>query len=435
MIPTIRLVRFIALGAPLWLMWIAFPMGWLGGMLYLGLLAIVCVNDYRFVPDASNFELRRQYGRFSLGAVSSVRVSLINNSRKLVHIIAKDELPAALESVTPIGPVDVPPRFEYQTTYDVRAIKRGRHKLGGMVLRVGRPGGLMQRDLMLPIEEDIKIYPRFATSDEYRLLARINQQDESVRRPRRTHGRGTDFESLSNYNPGDDLRTVDWKISAKRGSLISKNLQTERGQQISVLIDSGRLMAEKIGALSRFEYALNAAVMLSYVGQKRGDTVAMATFSDRIESFVPPVRGAAIMRRVLESLSGVEVRQVESDYWQVVGQVMSRLKRRSLVVMMTDVLDSAGSLGLMTNLIRAASRHLVLCVVLIEPRIAEIAASEPKTPRETYVKAAACHMLLQRQIALEKMRSRGILVLESAPEQLTVQLIRRYLEIRRANLQ
>jgi uncharacterized protein (DUF58 family) len=435
MVPTIRLVRFIALGAPLWLLWIAFPMGWVGGALYLGWLAIMCINDYRFVPDATNFELRRQYGRFSLGAVSSIRVSLINNSRKLVHVVAKDELPAALEGVTPIEPINVPPRFEYQTTYDVRAIKRGRHKLGGMALRVGRPGGLMQRDLRLPIEEDIKVYPRFATSDEYRLLARINQQDESVRRPRRTHGRGTDFESLSNYNPGDDLRTVDWKISAKRGSLISKNLQTERGQQISVLIDSGRLMAEKIGPLSRFEYALNAAVMLSYVGQKRGDTVAMATFSDRIESFVPPVRGAAIMRRVLESLSGVEVRQVESDYWQVVGQVMSRLKRRSLVVMMTDVLDSAGSLGLMTNLMRAASRHLVLCVVLIEPRIAEIAVSEPKTPREMYVKAAACHMLLQRQLALEKMRSRGILVLESSPEQLTVQLIRRYLEIRRANLQ
>jgi uncharacterized protein (DUF58 family) len=435
MVPTIRLVRFIAMGAPLWLLWIASPRGWLGGALYLGWLAVLCINDYRFIPDATNFELRRHYGRFSLGAVSSIRVSLINNSRKLVHVIAKDELPAALESVTPIEPIDVPARFEYQTTYDVRAIKRGRHKLGGMALRVGRPGGLMQRDLRLPIEEDIKIYPRFATSDEYRLLARINQQDESVRRPRRTHGRGTDFESLSNYNPGDDLRTVDWKVSAKRGSLISKNLQTERGQQISVLIDSGRLMAEKIGPLSRFEYALNAAVMLSYVGQKRGDTVAMATFSDRIESFVPPVRGAAIMRRVLESLSGVEVRQVESDYWQVVGQVMSRLKRRSLVVMMTDVLDSAGSLGLMTNLMRAASRHLVLCVVLIEPRIAEIAASEPKTPREMYVKAGACHMLLQRQIALEKMRSRGILVLESSPEQLTVQLIRRYLEIRRANLQ
>ena len=435
MVPTVRLVRFIALGSPLWLLWIVFPMGWLGGTLYLGFLALVCVNDYRSVPGSTGFELRRQYGRFSLGAVSSIRVVLTNNSKKLLHVAAKDELPTALENVRGIESIDVPPRFEYDTTYDVRAVQRGRFKLGGMVLRVGRPGALMERQLMLPVEEDIKIYPRFATSDEYRLLARINQQDESVRRPRRTHGRGTDFESLSNYNPGDDLRAVDWKISAKRGTLISKNLQTEKGQQISILIDSGRLMSEKIGALSRFEYALNAAVMLSYVGQKRGDTIALAAFSDRIDSFVAPVRGAAIMRRVLESLSNVEVRQVESDYWQVVGQVMSRLKRRSLVVMMTDVLDSAGSLGLMTNLIRAASRHLVLCVVLVEPRLAEIASSDPKTAREMYVKAAACHMLLQRQIALEKMRNRGILVLESSPEQLTIQLIRRYLEIRKANLQ
>ena len=435
MVPTVRLVRYIALGSPVWLLWIAFPMGWLGGALYLAFLAVVCVNDYLSVPDARSFEVRREYGRFSLGATTSVRIVLTNNSRKLLHIVAKDELPAALESVAGIESINVPGRFAYETTYDVRAIRRGRFKLGGMVLRVGRPGALMARDLIVPGEEAITIYPRFATSDEYRLLARINQQDESVRRPRRTHGRGTDFESLSNYNPGDDLRSVDWKVSAKRGFLISKNLQTEKGQQISVLIDSGRLMSEKIGTLSRFEYALNAAVMLSYVGQKRGDTVAMATFSDRIESFVPPVRGAAIMRRVLESLSSVEVRQVESDYWQVVGQVMSRLKRRSLVVMLTDVLDSAGSLGLMTNLMRAASRHLVLCVVLVEPRIAEIAASEPKTPRQAYVKAAACHMLLQRQIALEKMRSRGILVLESPPEQLTIQLIRRYLEIRKANLQ
>lgn len=435
MVPTVRLVRFIALGSPVWLLWLAFPLGWIGGVLYLGFLGAVCVRDYLSIPDARHFELRRQYGRFSLGATTSIRIVLTNNSRRVLHLAAKDELPLALESMAGIESVDVPARFSYETTYEVRAIRRGRYKLGGMVLRAGRPGALIARDLVLPVEEDITIYPRFATSDEYRLLARINQQDESVRRPRRTHGRGTDFESLSNYNPGDDLRTVDWKVSAKRGVLVSKNLQTERGQQISVLIDSGRLMSEKIGALSRFEYALNAAVMLSYVGQKRGDTVAMATFSDRVESFVPPVRGSAIMRRVLESLSDVEVRQVESDYWQVVGQVMSRLKRRSLVVMMTDVLDSAGSLGLMTNLTRAASRHLVLCVVLIEPRLAELAASTPKSPREMYVKAAACHMLLQRQIALEKMRSRGILVLESPPEQLTIQLIRRYLEIRKANLQ
>jgi uncharacterized protein (DUF58 family) len=435
MVPTMRLVQLIALGSPLWVLGILFPMGWLAGMFYLVFLVLVCLNDYRSAPDNRAFDVRREYGRFSLGAVSNIRIVLTSRSYRTLHVAAKDELPLGLERVSRIEPIDIPPRYEYTPSYDVRAVRRGRFKIGGMVLRVGRPGALMERQVTLAVEEHIRVYPRFAKADEYRLLARINQQDEAVRRPRRTRGRGTDFESLSTYNPGDDLRTVDWKISAKRGALISKNLQTEKGQQISVLIDGGRLMAEKIGELSRYEYALNAAVMLSYVGQKRGDSVAVATFSDRIESFVPPVRGAAIMQRVLESLCTVEVRQVESDYWQVVGQVMSRLKRRSLVVMMTDVLDPAGSLGLMTNLTRAASRHLVLCVVLVEPRIAALAESEAKTAHETYVKAAACHMLLQRQLALEKMRNRGILVLESAPEQLTIQLIRRYLEIRKANLQ
>src|SRR5688572_13362313 len=183
MTPTIRLVQFIVLGSPLWLLWIAFPMGWLAGTVYMGFLTIVCVKDYRSVPGAENFEVRRQYGRFSLGAVSSVRIVLINHSRHMLHVAAKDELPAGLESVSRIEPIDVPPRFEYQTTYDVRAIRRGRYKLGAMVLRVGRPGALIERQLSVPGEEDIRIYPRFATSDEHRLLARINRQDEAVRRP------------------------------------------------------------------------------------------------------------------------------------------------------------------------------------------------------------------------------------------------------------
>jgi uncharacterized protein (DUF58 family) len=228
---------------------------------------------------------------------------------------------------------------------------------------------------------------------------------------------------------------VDWKISAKRGYLVTRNLQTERGQQISVMIDGGRLMALKIGDFSRFEYALNATVMLSYVAQKRGDAIAVSTFSDRIESFVPPTRGASIMPQVMESLCTVQVRQVESDYWQVVAQVMDRLKRRSLLIMITDILDAAGSTGLITNLTRAASRNLVLCVVLAEPRIAEIAESDPSDVREAYMKAGASYLKLQRQIALEKMRNRGILTLEVSPSRLTIQLIRRYLEIRKANLQ
>jgi uncharacterized protein (DUF58 family) len=435
MVPTVRLVRWIALGSPLWLLALVTPAGWLVGMAYMLVLASICVMDYRAVPGPAGFQIQRAIGRLSLGAVSEVRIQLTNSSGRDLQVSMRDELPPALHRITPLETVRLPERGECDWAYEVRADRRGKYHVESLVMRAGRNGALVERQLRLRAPADFRVYPRFATADEYRLLARIHHQDEAMRRPRRVHGQGTDFESLLTYLPGEDLRTVDWKASAKRGFLVSRNLQTERGQQISVMIDGGRRMAEQIGEYSRFEYALNAAVMLSHVAQRRGDTVAVSTFSDRVESFMPPTRGTAVMRTVLESLSTVEVRQVETDYWQVVGQVMDRLKRRSLLVMMTDVLDTASSSGLMANLVRAASRHLVLCVVLTEPRIADIAGSEPVTLQDAYVKAAASHTKLQRHLALETMRSRGIMVLETSPSQLTIQLIRRYLEVRKANLQ
>jgi uncharacterized protein (DUF58 family) len=147
------------------------------------------------------------------------------------------------------------------------------------------------------------------------------------------------------------------------------------------------------------------------------------------------VRGPSLVSRVLESVYAVQVRPVESDYWQVIAEMMSMLRRRSLVVLLTDVLDAAASAGLINNLTRAAARHLVLCVVLSEPRIREIAELIPTTVEQTYQKAAACDLRRRRRLALEHMRSRGILVLETDPEHLNVQLVQRYLEIRQADLQ
>jgi uncharacterized protein (DUF58 family) len=141
------------------------------------------------------------------------------------------------------------------------------------------------------------------------------------------------------------------------------------------------------------------------------------------------------MPRVLESLYQVQPRTLESDYWQVVAEMMHLLKRRSLVIMLTDVLDTASSAGLMSNLVRAAARHLVLCVVMEDPTIVETAAVLPSDLNATYAKAAASQLILQRHLALEQMRARGILVLESPPGRFSIQLVRRYLAIRQEDLQ
>lgn len=433
--PNLRLVGWIAIGAPVWLLGLALPGLWWAGPAYLAALLGLSVRDYSRLPAAGMLEVAREIPRLSLGTRADFRVRMRNHSGRPLVVSIRDELPGALTQTVPTGPVEVSPRGSSEWTYPVRPLRRGRYQLGDLVVRIGSPGGWVDKEMELDAAREVRVYPRFATSDDFRLLARMSQQEDAVRRPRRTRGQGTDYESLRKYLPGEDLRAVDWKVSARRGYLVSRNLQTERGQQVSILIDGGRLMAEKIGEYPRFEHALDAAVMLSYVAWKRGDTVAVATFSDQVESFVPPIKGAAIMPRVLESLSTVEVRPVEADYWYVVGQVMDRLRRRSLLVMLTDVLDPGGSSGLIANMVNAARRHLVLCVVMKEPRIGELADSEPEDVPGVYVKAAASHLVLERQRALETMRSRGILVLETTPDQLSIHLIRRYLEIRRGNLQ
>jgi uncharacterized protein (DUF58 family) len=435
-LPTSRLVWLLVGGAPLWLVALVMPGGLVVGLAYLVLLGGLILHDLRSAPPQHAIQVARHLPpRLSLDTVHALELTVHHQGEGMLTLHLRDELPTALALLTPLPVVTLAPYQTGHVRYHVRALQRGLHHCGAVVMRVERPGALVQQQMHFPLPDAVKVYPQFVGVRDYALLARIDQRDEVVRRPRTLRGSGTDFESLRPYVPGDDIRRVDWKASARRNTLISRNLQVEKGQQVAVLIDAGRLMTEQIGALSRFEHALNATVMLSYVAQQRGDSIAVATFSNRLESFLPPTRGPRIMPQVLESLYQVQPRTLESDYWQVVAEMMHLLKRRSLVIMLTDVLDTASSAGLMSNLVRAAARHLVLCVVMEDPAIVETATALPPDLNATYAKAAASQLILQRHLALEQMRARGILVLESPPGRFSIQLVRRYLAIRQEDLQ
>jgi len=430
------LIRLLALGAPLWLLAVIVPAGWLAGVLYCLLLAALTWRDLGTLPRRSQLSAQRQLPpRFALDVQHSIKLILHNRSALRVQVSLRDELPDTFESMTDLPPVAIPPGGEAQLDFAVRPLKRGAHAFGNLVLRLQGERGLIQKQISLIVADTAKVYPNFRGADQYQLLAKIDQRDEIVRKPAQIRAAGTDFESLRPYISGEDPRNIDWKATARRGALVSRNKQVEKGQQLAVLLDAGRLMAETIGKYSKLEHALNATVMLSYVAQKRGDALAVASFSNRIESFLPSVRGPSLLARVLESLYTVQVRSVESDYWQAIAQIMTMLRRRSLLILLTDVLDASASAGLINNLSRAAEKHLVLCVILSEPQLGELAHSIPVTVEESYRKAAACDQLRRRRLALENMRSRGILVLETSPAHLSIHLVKRYLEIRQANLQ
>jgi uncharacterized protein (DUF58 family) len=435
-IPTLRLIQLLVIGGFFWLPALVLPGGVLIGALFLIVLMAACWRDFFSLPSAADLTAKRAMPpRFSLGVEQTITLTIANRSQRTLSFTVRDELPDMFELSHDLPSGQLPARGAVEITYSVVPLQRGGFDFGAVVLRASGGVGLLQRQIALPTPNSVKVYPNFKDIGRYELLAKIDERDELVRKPRYARVVGTDFESLRPYIAGEDPRSIDWKATARRGTPIAKNRQIERGQQIAILLDTGRLMAGMVDRYTKLEHAMNAAVLLSYTAQKRGDALAVASFSNKVESFMPMVRGPAIVSRVLDSLYPVQVRPVESDYWQAIAEMMHLLRRRSLVVLFTDVLDASASAGLINNLARAADRHLVLCVVLSEPRIRQLAGQVPTTAAETYRKAAAADMRRRRRLALEQMRARGILVLETEPEHLSVQLVKRYLEIRQADLQ
>lgn len=435
-LPTLRLVLLLAAGAPLWLAQLWLPQAWILAALYLIGLGGAALREFRLLPSHETLTVKRSLPpRFFLESQGAVVLTIVNPTARALLIGVVDSPPAGLEPAGEIPDGVIPPRRSAEVACPVRAVKRGDFRFEDLYVRVRLPGGLVSKQLRFAERDRIKIYPRLPGPAEYQLLAQIDERLNPARPPKLMRGAGMEWESLREYLPGEDLRNVDWKASAKRGGLICRNRGLEKGQQVAIMLDAGRLMAKRIGSHPRLEHAVNAAVMLAYACAKRGDPVSVAAFSNRIESFLPATKGHAALARVLEAVYRVEGREVESDYWEVVAKVISKLNKRNLVVMLTDVLDSWGSSGLVRNLIRAAKRHLVLCVVMSEPRVEGLAGSAPRSLDEAYLKAAACQLRLDRELALEAMRSRGILVLETEPARLSVQLVRRYLDIRRGGLQ
>ena len=434
-VPSPRMLRLLAWGSPLWFLTLfgsqlaLVPLLWMVGLLGLA------IRNARTAPPTESLSARREIPRkLAYCEASVVRLEVRNLGSKTVYLKVRDEVPDPLGAEAQVFECELTPGGAFAITYSVNPWQRGVFSYGDVVLRAQWEGRMLERDYRLSVPTTARVYPRFRGASNYELLARIAQRDEALR-PRRIRGQGSDYESLQPYVPGNDPRSIEWKTSARRGTLICKKPQVERGQHLALMVDCGRLMSGAIEGHSRLEHALEAAVRLSYVVQKRGDTLSVSAFSNRVEKFVPRLKKGDIMPTVLETLCLVEQRSQESDYWRVTGQVLSNLRQRSLVVLFTHVLDAAGSKGLIRNLRRAAGKHLVLCVILSDPALLVASQKNPSSVDEAWEVAAACDLLRRRRLALEQMKSHGIMILECAPKALNHQLIARYLEIRREDMQ
>ncbi|HEX2211204.1 MAG TPA: DUF58 domain-containing protein [Longimicrobium sp.] len=423
--------RWLALLAAASLLFLLSPVVALGVDL---VLVVLLVADALSIPSADKLEAdRRAPARISLGAQAEVEIRLDNRTRHPVRVRLTDDLPPIVERVgDDVMDVRVPARREERIRYTVRTLRRGDGVFGDVHLRIAGPLGLAWRQRAVPREDAVRIVPGVLEVKRYRLLGLRNRLREAGFRAVRQRGEGGAFESLREYVRGDDPRTLDWKATARRGTPIVRQMELERRQNVVIAIDAGRLMTQKVGERERLDYALTAALLLADVARVHDDAVGLLVFSDRVEAFIPPARNS--VSRLAEALGEVHARMVEPNYPAAFTYLSKQVRKRSLLVLFTDLIDPLASAAVVSQLARAADRHLPLAVAIRNPDLEAAAALEPTDEAAVYRRAAAEELLQARAAALAAMQRAGVLVADTRPGDAVPAVVNRYLDVKRRGM-
>ncbi|HSJ62307.1 MAG TPA: DUF58 domain-containing protein [Gemmatimonadaceae bacterium] len=435
--PTRRLAIATAAVAILWLI----P-GRAGIVLAAGALLAVMIAtivDAVRLPPASGVDVERQIPD-SVGVGDTVEGEYVLRSRWASPVkVALYDAPGAgvIRHREPPFAVSLPPHGERIVPLELEGRRRGSWPLGPIALRVHTPLGLVQRTLRYD-EGDarIAVTPSVTGVRRYRLLTLQHRMKDLGVRSTRRRGEGTTFSHLREYQIGDDPRHIDWKATARRRQLIAREYTLEQGQTVVIAIDLGRMMTQFAGPLPRLEYALNASLVLADVVASSGDRVGVIAFDDAVRAFVPPLGGPGAVPRVREALVPLRATMVEPDYALAFRTLTARHRKRSLIVLFTDVIDVRASQALISHTTRSVARHLPLVVALRNEQLLA-AATTPSAgrPAALYERAAAEELLQARDEALLRMRRAGVSVLDVPPEAMTAPVINRYLELKaRASL-
>lgn len=309
--------------------------------------------------------------------------------------------------------------------------RRGTAPVDHLWLNWSGPLGLGARQSDQPLDDEIRIWPDLSPvrSPELQHFLRDAQFGLIARRIR---GEGTQFEALSEYEPGMDRRRIDWKASARHTRLYARENESERNNQIVFAFDCGQAMCEPVDGLPRIDRAVSAALTASYVALKGGDRVSLFGFAQRPELATPFVADARNFQRLQRSAASLDYHAEEPNFTLALAALTARLQRRSLVILFSDFTDPTGAEMMVESVGRLVEKHLVLFVTIEDSELSALTAAEPETLDDLAKAVAADSLATQRAIVLQRLRQLGVDVIEAPWDKIGYRLIDRYLEIKNA---
>ena len=399
------------------------------GLVALGVLLVATIADWVTLPRAGDFSAERvERTVLSQGDDAQFEIDVRLSTRGPVTVRIAEDLPDGFErSGDPLAAlvaVGAPTRFATR----VRAMRRGAFTLGSCHLRFASSLGLVERQVRIDLPAEVRVYPGVRAVAQQRRRHVPRHHAEAGRRRSQRRGEGTSFESLREYARGEDPRHIDWKSSARHAKLIARHYEVERNQSVILMVDCGRWMTAEVGGRTRLDHVLEACVLLAHAAAARDDRVGLVAFADEVLAYVPPSKGHAAVDAILAATFRIEPRLVESDYTGAFAYLAARHRKRSMLVLFTDILSREASREVVAQCIRAVRRHLPLAVTLRDTDLDALAAAVPANAAAAYRQAAAEELLLERDQALAAMRAAGIQVVDVPPRAAGPAVVERYLD-------
>lgn len=398
------------------------------------LVVLAWLGDLAQLPNPSELLVRRTWhSAVALSVRSDLDLTLINSSDRIVRAEMVDTVPVQLRSEPPTLAVKAGARNEATTTYQICPVQRGDAILGDCYVRYQSVLRIAERWVRAPLAQTVRIYPNLAEAKRHSIYLLRSRQIALEKRHSRMRGIGREFESLREYRLGDEYRDICWSAAARRGKLVTRVYQIERSQTVWIVIDSGRLMRARVGGFSKLDYAVNSALSLAQVALYSGDRVGLVAYGRTIRQQLPAAKGSAHLRQLIEQLALVSEEVAEGDHLRIAARLLTDQKRRSLIVWLTDLAETAMTPEVIEAAAMMMPKHLVLFVVIGQPDLGELSAKRPQSETEMYQVAAAQEMVHRRELLLARLRERGALALEVNTGVISAALVNSYLQIKERN--
>lgn len=369
----------------------------------------------------------------SLGRHNAVNLSIRSISRRSLRVrITFDLFDEAHSPDLPLALL-LGPRGSQRSKISVEPRRRGAYELGDHWVRYPSLLGLWQRQYRVRARHKVRVYPDLQQVRQFELLARQNRELSLVRASRLKGGE-SEFARLRDYTRDDEFRAIDWKATARRQKLTSREYQLESNQNIVFMLDAGRLMTAQVAGISQFDHALNATLMLSHVATRGGDQVGLVGFDSTVRAFVHPSAGPGASAKLVRAAYDLHPRLVESDYDHAFAQVALRQRKRSLLILFTQVVDNSVARTLLKQTRTLLKLHLPLIVLFRDTDVDALLERTATTDLARYQQGAAAELLRWRGSVIGDLKRAGALVLDVAPQRLTTNLINTYLQIKARHL-